>query len=128
MTEILTFRCPLERDAGLLARTLNAPRIVERNSADPKLNDTHRTEGWDFALRRPANRKYSTQWNDAGPREDDVHAFEQAVKAGGKPIDVKIYDGAGHAFENPNNQGGYRPEAAADAWKRTVAFLGRTLK
>jgi carboxymethylenebutenolidase len=42
-------------------------------------------------------------------------------------IDVKIYPGAGHAFENPNNTNGYRPEAAADAWKRTIAFLQKAL-
>ena len=50
------------------------------------------------------------------------------MKQLGKKIDVKIYDDAGHAFENPNNQAGYRPEDAADAWKRTVSFLADTLK
>jgi dienelactone hydrolase len=43
----------------------------------------------------------------------------------GKSINVQIYPGAGHAFENPNNQSGYR---AADAWQRRVALLNRTLK
>ena len=46
----------------------------------------------------------------------------------GKKIDVKIYSDAGHAFENPNNKQGYRAEDAADAWKRTEAFLDGTLK
>jgi carboxymethylenebutenolidase len=46
----------------------------------------------------------------------------------GKKIDVKIYDDAGHAFENPNNKGGYRPEDAANAWQRTVLFLAENLK
>jgi carboxymethylenebutenolidase len=45
------------------------------------------------------------------------------MKAAGKSIDAKIYDGAGHAFENPNNQSGYRPDAAKDAWERTLAFF-----
>jgi carboxymethylenebutenolidase len=57
-----------------------------------------------------------------------VRAFESAMKAAGKSISVKIYDGAGHAFQYPNNQEGYRPEAAKDAWERTVAFLGQQLK
>jgi len=64
---------------------------------------------------------------DRGITPDDVHAFEKAMKAAGKSIDVKIYEGAGHGFENPNNQGGYRPEAAQDAWKRMLAFFKRTL-
>ena len=65
---------------------------------------------------------------DHGITPDDVHKFEQQMKQLGKKIDVKIYDDAGHAFENPNNENGYRPADAADAWKRTVDFLAITLK
>jgi len=65
---------------------------------------------------------------DHGITPDDVHKFEQAMKQLGKKIDVRIYDDAGHAFENPNNKDGYRTEDAADAWKRTVEFLAATLK
>ena len=65
---------------------------------------------------------------DRGITPEDVHKFEAAVKQAGKKIDIKIYDDAGHAFENPNNKDGYRAGDAADAWKRTVAFLGENLK
>jgi carboxymethylenebutenolidase len=65
---------------------------------------------------------------DHGITPDDVHKFEAAVKQLGKKIDIKIYDDAGHAFENPNNKDGYRADDAADAWKRTVSFLAETLK
>jgi len=65
---------------------------------------------------------------DHGITPDDVHKFEQTMKQLGKKIDVKIYDDAGHAFENPNNKDGYRADDAADAWKRTVDFLAVTLK
>jgi carboxymethylenebutenolidase len=65
---------------------------------------------------------------DQGITPDDVHTFENAMKAAHKSVDMKIYNGAGHAFENPNNKGGYRPEAAADAWSRMVAFFDKTLK
>src|ERR1022692_575460 len=37
---------------------------------------------------------------DHGITPDDVHKFEAAMKQLGKKIDVKIYDDAGHAFEN----------------------------
>ncbi|MBZ5514780.1 MAG: dienelactone hydrolase family protein [Acidobacteriia bacterium] len=65
---------------------------------------------------------------DRGISPDAVHAFEKAMKAAGKSLDAKIYDGAGHAFENPNNQAGYRPAAAADAWTRMVEFFRAKLK
>ena len=66
--------------------------------------------------------------DDRGITPDAVHAFESAMRTAGKSVDLKIYDGAGHAFENPNNTAGYRPEAAADAWNRIVAFFAKTLK
>ena len=65
---------------------------------------------------------------DRGIPPTAVGAFEDAMKAAHKSIDVKIYDGAGHAFENPNNKLGYREAAANDAWARTLDFLNRTLK
>jgi carboxymethylenebutenolidase len=65
--------------------------------------------------------------DDKGITPADVQAFEKAMKGLNRRIDVKIYPGAGHAFENPNNTSGYRPEAAADAWKRTLAFLHNAL-
>ena len=65
---------------------------------------------------------------DHGITPDDVHKFEASMKQLGKKIDVKIYDDAGHAFENPTNKDGYRAEDAADAWKRTVSFLAENLK
>jgi carboxymethylenebutenolidase len=65
---------------------------------------------------------------DHGITPDDVHKFEASMKHLGKKIDVKIYDDAGHAFENPNNKDGYRAEDTADAWRRTIDFLALTLK
>jgi carboxymethylenebutenolidase len=65
--------------------------------------------------------------DDKGITPADVQAFEKTMRGLNRRIDVKIYPGAGHAFENPNNTSGYRPEAAADAWKRTLAFLHNAL-
>ena len=65
---------------------------------------------------------------DRGITPDDVHKFEQQLKQLGKKVEIKIYDDAGHAFENPNNKDGYRAADAVDAWKRTVDFLAMTLK
>jgi len=65
---------------------------------------------------------------DRGIPVDDVRKFEQTLNQMGKKIAIKIYDDAGHAFENPNNKAGYREADAADARKRTLEFLSSTLK
>jgi carboxymethylenebutenolidase len=66
---------------------------------------------------------------DKGPSPEQVKAFEAAMKKTGKSADLKIYDGAGHAFANANNPwGGYREAAAKDAWARTTAFFAKHLK
>lgn len=65
---------------------------------------------------------------DKGITPEDVHKFEAAMKQLDKQIEVKIYPDAGHAFENPVNKDRYRPDDAADAWKRTLAFLDSNLK
>lgn len=57
-----------------------------------------------------------------------VRAFEAAMKKAGKALNVKIYPGAGHAFETSNEPKRYRPKASADAWRRMIAFFHRTLQ
>jgi carboxymethylenebutenolidase len=67
--------------------------------------------------------------DDKGPTPEQALAFEAAMKKAGKTVDVKVYPGAGHAFANVNNPwGGYRKEAAEDAWARTTAFLAKHLR
>jgi carboxymethylenebutenolidase len=65
---------------------------------------------------------------DRGITPDDVKAFQVSMTKLQKFISLKIYDNAGHGFENPNNAEAYRPEAAADAWKRTLTFLKAVVK
>jgi carboxymethylenebutenolidase len=65
--------------------------------------------------------------DDQGIPPESVHAFEAAMKAAGKSTDIKIYDGAGHAFQNPH-QDSYRKAATADADKRIDAFLHKELQ
>jgi len=66
--------------------------------------------------------------DDQGIPPKDVKAFEAAMKGDGKIVDIKIYDGAGHAFQNPNNKQGYRPEATADASQRISGFFQKYLR
>lgn len=57
----------------------------------------------------------------------DVEAFRGAAAASGRPVEIRTYPGAGHAFFNDGRPDAYRPAAAADAWERAVAFLRRHL-
>lgn len=65
---------------------------------------------------------------DHGVSAADVQAFRKTMQALQRRVDIKVYEGAGNAFENPSNADAYRPAAAEDAWKRTVDFLGKTMK
>ena len=65
---------------------------------------------------------------DRGIPVDSVKKFEETMKKLGKQIEIKIYDDAGHAFENPNNKTGYRADDAKDAWNRQTDFFARELK
>jgi carboxymethylenebutenolidase len=66
---------------------------------------------------------------DKGPAPEQVKAFAAELEKTNKNVDIKFYEGAGHAFANENNPwGGYRKEAAKDAWDRTVSFFDKNLK
>jgi len=65
---------------------------------------------------------------DQGITPDDVHAFAAAMQSLGKPVDVKIYPDAGHAFENPSNKTGYRPADTEDARARYEHILSDHLR
>jgi carboxymethylenebutenolidase len=54
---------------------------------------------------------------------ESVHQLEQQLKALGKEVNVIIYPNADHAFFNDTRPVVYYPEAAADAWQRTIEFL-----
>ena len=60
---------------------------------------------------------------DRGTPSEKIRAFEECMKAAGKRVEIEIYDGAGHAFENIANTKGYRPKAAALAWLETLKFF-----
>ena len=65
---------------------------------------------------------------DRGITPADVQAFEKTMKTMNRRVDLKVYDGAGHGFENSTNADSYRADSAADAWARTIAFLNKTMK
>ena len=56
-----------------------------------------------------------------------VDEFRSTLEKLGKTHEVYIYPGAGHAFMH-DGQPSYRPDAARQAWARTLAFLQKHLK
>ena len=63
---------------------------------------------------------------DRGIPIESVREFETALQALGKDVEIVVYDDADHAFANPSGTR-YQPEAAADAWRRTLEFLDQHL-
>ena len=64
---------------------------------------------------------------DMAIKEADISLLKDALTKYGKVFDIKVYPGAPHAFFNDTRES-YRPEAARDAWKRTLDFFNRYLK
>jgi carboxymethylenebutenolidase len=58
---------------------------------------------------------------------ENVQEFESVLNSLGKTVEVHVYEEAGHAFANPSGDR-YIPEAAADAWEETTAFLREYLQ
>jgi carboxymethylenebutenolidase len=56
-----------------------------------------------------------------------ARAFERALSGLEKPHEIRVYDGAAHAFANPSGES-YDPDAAARAWGETMAFLRKHLR
>ena len=63
---------------------------------------------------------------DRGISKDSVLEFQRTLERFNKTVEIYIYEGAGHAFANPENPG-YNAEAAADSWEKTKVFLKRYL-
>lgn len=53
---------------------------------------------------------------------EDVENFEKILNGLGKPAEIHLYPGVGHAFANPSGQN-YDAAAAEDAWAKTTAFF-----
>lgn len=57
---------------------------------------------------------------------DVVAQVRDAVQGVGPQVEFELYDGAGHAFDNPSPMF-HHPEASAAAWPRTLRFLAKHL-
>ncbi len=63
---------------------------------------------------------------DLGITESEINLLKQTLTKYGKTFDIKVYPGAPHGFFNDTREG-YRPDAAKDAWDRTLKFFSKYL-
>lgn len=61
--------------------------------------------------------------NDEWEPEKWVHFMEAKMKAAGRETELIFYPGAGHWFFEDDRPDAYHPEAASQAWERTLTFL-----
>lgn len=72
-------------------------------------------------LRAPLLGLYAERDTFATP--EGARELQAKLKSLGKEAEVHVYAGADHAFFNDERPEVYQPDAAADAWQRTVRFL-----
>jgi carboxymethylenebutenolidase len=58
---------------------------------------------------------------------DVARQVDRAIKAAGKQSEIHVYPGVDHAFFNDERKDVYDRAAAADAWRRTLAFFRQHL-
>lgn len=81
--------------------------------APPALDELHRIRGSVLAL-----------YGELDPRlMDSLPEVRRAMAEGGVDFADHVYPGARHAFFNDSSPSVYHAEAAADAWRRTLAQL-----
>ncbi len=57
----------------------------------------------------------------------EAHELDQLLTENNRPHEIKIYDGAGHAFDFEGLPFWYRADYAHDAWERGLKFLAENL-
>ncbi|MDV2478678.1 MAG: dienelactone hydrolase family protein [bacterium] len=57
-----------------------------------------------------------------------IDGYRAALDAAGVSYEVKMYPDVEHAFHNDTSQARYNPEAAKDAWARTLGFFAKHLR
>ena len=85
-------------------------------------------------------KKVNTQWEkleapllliygekDKGVPPEHGRELAEKLRAMGKNVELAIYPGADHAFFNDTRPEVHNPQAAADAWQKTVELFKRSL-
>lgn len=118
-------------ETGIVGFCMGGGLVLETGLVDPDVAAAVAfygrplSQGRAAQMRAPVLGLYGAE--DGGIPVDDVRAMEEGFNTGGIENEIHIYDGAGHAFFN-DTRDSYRPEAAADAWQRTLDWFDQRLK
>jgi carboxymethylenebutenolidase len=82
------------------------------------------TPDWD-KLQAPILLIYGA--NDKGVPAEKGQELADKLRELGKNVEIAVYPNADHAFFNDTRPQVYNPDAAADAWKRTLDLFRRSL-
>jgi carboxymethylenebutenolidase len=101
--------------------------IHEPNLAACVVNDSALpTDRSDIArIRAPVLGNFGA--DDRGIPAAALRAFENAMQGAGESADLKPYPSASDGFDDPTDADHFLPDAAADAWNRTLTFFAKTL-
>lgn len=112
----ITFLCALQRSIGAAIGFYGGSIVTARRQSMPSL------VGDASALQTPWLGMFGDK--DASIPVEDVETLRAALKAAPVETEIVRYPNADHGFhcdQRPN----YEPDSAADAWRRTLAWLER---
>jgi carboxymethylenebutenolidase len=92
----------------------------------PELSAHHPTQPLELALNLGAPVLFFAGESDPALPPEHVALLRRVLSQFGKDFDIVTYPGVAHGFLN-DRRGGYDAAAAADAWRRTLAFLAQRL-
>lgn len=79
------------------------------------------TQGIDFTRTRSRYQLHMTL-DDPLIDADELALMEASLRLADRPVEIHVYEGAGHNFAEPEAPA-YDAEAAEAAWRRTIEFL-----
>ena len=118
---------PADRERGLtvIGFSLGAFYALSLSADDPERVRSvvlfYGTGGADFSSSKAAYLGHFAG-NDPFEPPENVAELEQYLKSLGRPVNFYTYPGTSHWFFEPDRPE-YNPEAANQAWERTLAFL-----
>lgn len=121
-----------QADGGLavIGFSLGAYYALGLSAADPeRIRSVVVFYGTGPADFHKSNAAYLGHFAEDDPYEppSNVDELEDDIRQCGRPVTFYRYPGAGHWFFEPDRTDAYRPEAASQAWERTLAFLKQPL-
>lgn len=116
---------------GVVGFSLGAMYALETAAADPQIEAVvlfYGTGGeHDWSSSQAAFQGHFAE-DDPFEATTDVAVQVEALRAGGRPVELHVYPGTGHWFMEPDRADAYNADAANLAWERTVRFLRERLE